>query len=83
MLRMTGEQIVAIVGHLPAILASVAALVAALRANRAAQAAKDEASQATVKAERAAREQVNFALRDAARRGSVPTAADAVAKGKG
>jgi hypothetical protein len=70
---LTGDQLVKLVEQLPAVLTALAALIAALRAHRKAHDAQRTADDAIEQAKEAAREQIHFALRDAARRDRAAT----------
>lgn len=74
-MRLSGDQLVRLVEQLPAILAAAAALVAALGARRRAADAQKAAADAVAQAKDAAQQQINFALRDAARRASLSACA--------
>jgi hypothetical protein len=65
---LTGEQVVEIIRQIPAIVAAVTALVVAVSARHHARRAREQAADAAEQAKEAAREQINFALRAAARR---------------
>lgn len=67
-MKLTGEQLVALLNGLPAVLAAIAALIAAVRARQDAREAKTVANTAHEKANEAHREQINFALRREAER---------------
>lgn len=66
-LAFTGEEIAAILREAAQLITALAALVAAVRARRAADLAREAAEDAGRKAADAAKEQLIFALRDAAR----------------
>ncbi len=63
----TGDDIAAILRETAQLITSLAALIAAMRARRAADMAREAAENAGRKAADAAKEQLIFALRDAAR----------------
>jgi|GEM_PF-4284952 hypothetical protein len=65
---LTGEQVVRLIEHLPALILSLVSLIAAFRAGKKAHHAQQSAETAHEKAAEAAKEQIHFALREAAQR---------------
>jgi len=65
---LTGEQVVDVIRQIPAIVTAITALVVAVSARHHARRARGQAADAAEQAREAAKEQINFALRAAARR---------------